>query len=69
MQTNEYQVTGMSCGGCEASVRDTVAQIPGVIDIEVSAERGQLRLTAESNVDGDAVIAAVEAAGYSASQA
>ena len=27
--TTEYQVTGMTCGHCEMSVREEVSEIPG----------------------------------------
>lgn len=64
-RTTQYQVTGMSCGHCEGAVREEVSQIPGVRNVEVSAQSGQLRVTAEAEVD-DAVIAAVDEAGYQA---
>lgn len=69
MHTREYQVTGMSCGGCEASVREAVSQISGIDGVDVSADRGRLVVTAEDQVDDRAVIGAVEAAGYQASPA
>lgn len=68
MQSNEYQDTGTSCHSCEAPVRDTTTQTPCVTDIEVSAARGQLLVTA-NDVDDNVVMAAVGAAGYSTSQA
>lgn len=64
--TTEYQVTGMTCGHCEMSVREEVSEIPGVTGIEVSAQTGQLTVTAEQPVDDAAVIAAVDEAGYAA---
>ena len=42
---NEFQVTGMSCSHCEASVRQEVAKLPGVEGIEVSAQTGRLVVT------------------------
>ncbi len=33
-QTTEYQVTGMSCGHCEASVRSEIAKLAGVEQID-----------------------------------
>jgi copper chaperone len=39
MTQREYQVTGMTCGHCELSVREEVEQIAGVTDITVSAAR------------------------------
>lgn len=66
MATNEYQVTGMTCGHCELSVREEVEQIPGVEDIQVSAQTGRLSVSAAEPVDDARVLAAVEEAGYSA---
>lgn len=66
MTTTEYQVTGMTCGHCEMSVREEVGQIPGVTDIAVSAQSGKLVVTADQPVDDAAVLAAVDEAGYSA---
>jgi len=64
--TTEYQVTGMTCGHCEGSVRAEVSQVPGVTGVEVSAQTGQLTVTGETQVDDAAVIAAVDEAGYTA---
>ncbi|GAA2002859.1 heavy-metal-associated domain-containing protein [Microbacterium ulmi] len=66
MTTNEFQVTGMSCGHCEASVRSEVAKIAGVEDIEVSAKTGRLVVTASAPLADADVIAAVDEAGYEA---
>lgn len=66
MSTSEYQVTGMTCGHCEMSVRDEVAQIEGVDDIQVSAQTGRLVVTSSQPLDDAEVFAAVSEAGYSA---
>lgn len=66
MAANEYRVTGMTCGHCEMSVREEVGEIPGVTDIQVSAQTGQLVVTGSDDVDDAKVLAAVEEAGYSA---
>lgn len=66
MTTTEYQVSGMTCGHCEMSVREEVSQIAGVDDIEVSAQSGRLVVTATASIDDAAVLAAVDEAGYSA---
>ncbi|WP_114552938.1 MULTISPECIES: heavy metal-associated domain-containing protein [Micrococcales] len=62
----EYQVTGMTCGHCEMSVRDEVEQVPGVTVIDVSSTTGRLVVTAEQPVDDAAVLAAIDEAGYTA---
>lgn len=69
MATSEYQVTGMTCGHCEMSIREEVSQIPGVDEIEVSAQTGKLVVSSASVLDDAAVLAAVDEAGYSAVRA
>ena len=66
MASNDYQVTGMTCSHCEMSIREEVSEIPGVQDIQVSAQTGKLNVTAEGEIDDAKVLAAVEEAGYSA---
>ena len=66
MASNDYQVTGMTCGHCEMSIREEVSEIPGVQDIQVSAQTGKLNVTAEGEIDDAKVLAAVAEAGYSA---
>ncbi|MDH5132001.1 MULTISPECIES: heavy metal-associated domain-containing protein [unclassified Microbacterium] len=66
MSTSEYPVSGMSCGHCEVAVRGEVSQVPGVENIEVSAQTGRLLVTTSSAVDDAAVLAAVDEAGYEA---
>ncbi len=69
MATTEYQVTGMTCGHCEASVREEVGEIVGIENIEVSAATGKLVVTAATEIDDAAVLAAVQEAGYQAVRA
>ena len=63
---DQYQVTGMSCAACSTRVEKAVSKVPGVTSCSVSL------LTNSMGVEGDAspeaVIAAVEEAGYGASQ-
>ncbi|WP_333716842.1 heavy-metal-associated domain-containing protein [Gordonia sp. (in: high G+C Gram-positive bacteria)] len=64
--TAEYKVTGMTCGHCEMSVREEVGEVAGVGAVEVSAQTGRLVVTGDAAIDDDAVLAAVDEAGYSA---
>jgi copper chaperone CopZ len=66
MSEREYQVTGMTCGHCEMSVREEVAQLGGVDVVEVSAASGRLTVNAPADLDDAGVLAAVAEAGYSA---
>jgi copper chaperone len=66
MATNEFQVTGMTCGHCEMSIREEVREIAGVDDIQVSAQSGRLTVTSSEVIDDAEILAAVVEAGYSA---
>jgi copper chaperone len=66
MSTTEFQVTGMTCGHCELSVREEVAQLPGVTQVDVAAGTGRLVVTSTGQLDDDRVLGAVEEAGYTA---
>ena len=67
--TSEYRVTGMTCSHCESAVRQEVSQIAGVEKIDVSAADGRLVISATAPVADDAVLAAVDEAGYTAVRA
>ena len=67
--TIDFQVTGMTCGHCEMSVREEVGEVPGVTGVEVSHETGLLTVSSTQGVDDAAVRAAVDEAGYSAVRA
>jgi copper chaperone len=69
MKTAEYQVTGMTCGHCEASVREEVAALAGVDLVEVSASTGRLAVTGPDEVADAAITEAVARAGYTAVRA
>ena len=69
MTTTAYAVSGMSCGHCESSVREEVAKIAGVQEIQVSAKDGSLVITSAAELSDADVIAAVDEAGYEAARA
>ena len=46
--TIDFQVTGMTCGHCEMSVREEVGEVPGVTGVEVSHETGLLRVGSDA---------------------
>lgn len=65
----QYQVTGMTCGHCESSVREEVDALPGVEVLEVSASTGRLVVAAADDVDDSTITQAVAEAGYTAVRA
>ena len=64
--TKTLTVTGMSCGHCVSHVKSALEGVEGVTTAEVSLEEGQADLTLSAEVGDDALVAAVEAAGYQA---
>ncbi|WP_182524773.1 heavy-metal-associated domain-containing protein [Nocardioides dongkuii] len=63
-EQSTYTVTGMTCGHCEASVREEIGEIAGVQSVEASHETGRVVVTSDGPLDPAAVAAAVEEAGY-----
>jgi copper chaperone CopZ len=58
-------VTGMSCGGCEQTIVEALEDVPGVES--ASADRESDAATVEGDADVDALVSAVEDAGFEAS--
>lgn len=61
----QYHVTGMSCAACSSRVEKSVSKVPGVESCSVSLLTNSMGV--EGTASPEAVIAAVEAAGYGAS--
>ena len=62
-----FPVAGMTCGHCEARVVKGLRAIPGVTDARASAAQGRADVTHDAGVPASALVAAVVAAGYEAS--
>ena len=62
----QYNVTGMSCAACSARVEKAVSAVPGVESCSVSLLTNSMGV--EGTANAEAIIAAVQAAGYGASQ-
>ena len=60
-------VSGMTCGHCVASVKEELAEVPGVTSVAVDLNAGGVSpVTTESSreLTSDEISAAVEEAGY-----
>ncbi len=60
----QYTVTGMGCAGCKARVEKAVRAVPGVTGVTVRLEGKSMQV--EGTASPEAVIKAVEEAGYGA---
>ena len=65
-ELKQYNVTGMSCAACSARVEKAVGQVPGVTSCSVSLLTNSMGV--EGTASPEAVIKAVQDAGYGASE-
>ena len=63
-EQNTYQVSGMTCAHCVASVSEEISEIPGVENVDVTLETGAVVVTSTAPVAREAVADAVSEAGY-----
>lgn len=65
MQTEQIQVTGMTCGGCTSSVTKALRAINGVDDVIVSLASGQATVQYDEKLTSpEQLQSAVKEAGY-----
>ncbi|MGH3673717.1 MAG: heavy-metal-associated domain-containing protein [Pseudonocardiaceae bacterium] len=64
---SEYTVMGMTCQHCVTAVTEEVSAIEGVTEVQVDLPTGLVSVTSEKPLDGDAVRAAIDEAGYEVS--
>lgn len=57
-------IEGMHCAGCEQTVEDALREVDGVTD--AAADRQAERASVAGSADVEALVAAVEQAGYDA---
>jgi copper chaperone len=67
MEHAVIKVSGMTCGGCVASVTRILEGQPGVREVRVSLKEGEAAVDFEpAQISRQALCVAVEAAGYEA---
>ena len=64
MRRMHVDIQGMSCGGCVTSVKNVLSRLEGVTRCDVAV--GHADLDADDRVTAEAVKAAVERAGFTA---
>ena len=62
--TSTWQVQGMTCGHCVASVTEELTELSGVESVEVELETGRVTVTGSTELRRADVEAAVTEAGY-----
>jgi copper chaperone len=65
--TETYQVTGMTCGHCVASVTEELSELPAVTQVEIALNPGgssTVTVHSTETLTTDEVRAAITEAGY-----
>ena len=61
--TITFSVPGMTCGHCEAAIKQEVGAVAGVTGVDVDLETKDVVVTGTS-LDRDALVAAIDEAGF-----
>ena len=48
--THTYNVTGMSCGGCQATVKKLLSGVEGVENVSVDLQKGEATINMEKHI-------------------
>jgi copper chaperone len=67
-ETLTYRVGGMTCEHCRAAVTEEVTKVAGVETVDVDLDTKLVRVAGDG-VSHDAVVAAIDEAGYDAERA
>ena len=62
--TTTWNVTGMTCGHCVASVTEELLEVDGIEAVDVDLPSGAVTVTSAGPLDPGVVAAAVDEAGY-----
>ncbi|MEE8446028.1 MAG: heavy metal-associated domain-containing protein [Gemmatimonadota bacterium] len=67
MRRVSLAVQGMKCDGCASTVSEALAAVAGVESVDVQLGESRASLVVENATSDEALMAAVEAAGFGAS--
>ncbi|MDT0613485.1 heavy-metal-associated domain-containing protein [Streptomyces lancefieldiae] len=62
--TTVYNVSGMTCGHCKATLTKEIGALEGVLTVDVDLETGQVAVTTADEPDDALVAKVVDDAGY-----
>ena len=49
--THQYNVSGITCGGCVANVKKALEAVPGITSVEVKRDAPQATVTMSTHID------------------
>ncbi|CAL9642662.1 heavy-metal-associated domain-containing protein [Streptomyces sp. Tu 3180] len=62
--TTVYDVSGMTCGHCKATLTEEIGALDGVLAVDVDLESGRVAVTTAAEPDDASLARAVDDAGY-----
>ncbi|MFJ8692642.1 heavy-metal-associated domain-containing protein [Streptomyces roseolilacinus] len=62
--TTVYNVSGMTCGHCKATLTKEIGALDGVLAVDVDLESGQVAVTSSGEPDDALLAKVVDDAGY-----
>lgn len=63
MQTEKFTVRNVKCAGCASAIQDGLKPLPGVEDVQVSVESGEVTVSG-SEISREAIAAKLTELGY-----
>ncbi|MEO7088658.1 MAG: heavy metal-associated domain-containing protein [Bacteroidia bacterium] len=66
--TNTYHVSGMSCGGCAATVKNKLSAVQGITSVKVDLENNELEVTSSEAIKIDTLKDALNNTSYTISE-
>ena len=67
MVKQKFEVTGMTCSACSSHVEKSVSKLPGMVQVSVNLLTNSMQVSYDETIcSAEAVISAVEKAGYGA---
>jgi copper ion binding protein len=63
IQTLTFSVPGMTCGHCEAAVKQEVGGVAGVSDVDVDLDSKDV-VVSGTGLDRNAIVVAIDEAGF-----
>lgn len=58
--THQYQLSGLTCNGCSASVKTILSRVPGIQSVEINESRNEATVTMSQHVGTETLKAALK---------
>ena len=66
--THTYHVSGMSCGGCAATVKNKLSNAEGVTSVKIDLAKKEAEITSAEEIKTDTLQSTLNNSGYTISE-